>query len=139
MKRMKIHLGKRMNIYFGIGVILALLVPSIAHGQQFKAWEGQIAKYKKWVHLLRSDQYRYWTKLDSTIRPHKLYVGEGFYKADNKTKKNFVEIFSHYLAGHPEKFVLIDLIDSSTGKTVGEFGFGGYRLFKAGVKRTKAS
>ena len=37
--------------------------------------------------------------------------------------------FSRYLAGHPEKNMLIDIYDGSTGKVIGEYGFGGFKLF----------
>ena len=44
-------------------------------------------------------------------------------------KEEFVEIFSRFLAGHPDKNMLIDIFDASTGKPIGEYGFGGFRLF----------
>ena len=40
-------------------------------------------------------------------------------------------IFSRYLAGHPEKNMLIDIYDGSSGKVIGEYGFGGFKLFTA--------
>ena len=110
-------------------LLLALLLPLGAAGQDFKKWEGKIAEYKKWLDLVGSKGSRFWLKLDSSRRPHRLYVGEGFYKADHKAKEEFVEIFSHYLAGHPEKFMLIDLFDSATGAAIGEFGWGGFKLY----------
>ena len=62
-------------------------------------------------------------------RPHRLYLGEGFYRADFKSQERFVDTFSNYLAGHPEKFMLIDLFDAASNKPVGEYGFGGFKLY----------
>jgi hypothetical protein len=56
-------------------------------------------------------------------------VGEGFLQATTGDKEEFIEIFSRYLAGHPEKNMLIDIYDESTGKVIGEYGFGGFRLY----------
>jgi hypothetical protein len=56
-------------------------------------------------------------------------VGEGFMQATTGEKEEFIEIFSRYLAGHPEKNMLIDIYDNSTGKEIGEYGFGGFKLF----------
>jgi hypothetical protein len=115
--------------------LLFLLSPSFSHGQDFKAWQLKTAQFKEWLDLLQGDAYKFWTRLDGTRRPHKLYVGEGFNKADLKDKEQFVEIFSHYLAGHPEKFMLIDLYDAGTGAAVGEFGWGGFKLFVNGTSQ----
>jgi hypothetical protein len=49
--------------------------------------------------------------------------------ADTPTQEQFIEIFSRFLAGHPEKNMLIDIYDSANGKWIGEYGFGGFRLF----------
>lgn len=108
---------------------LLLLLPWGAGAQDFKKWEAQIADYKHWLDVVGSAGSRLWLRLDSSRRPHKLYVGEGFDKADYRLKEHFVEIFSHYLAGHPEKFALIDLFDGVTGTPIGEFGWGGFKLY----------
>jgi len=50
-------------------------------------------------------------------------------QADPTDKEEFIEIFSRFLAGHPEKNMLIDIFDANTGKSIGEYGFGGFRLF----------
>jgi hypothetical protein len=50
-------------------------------------------------------------------------------RASATEKEEFVEIFSRFLAGYPDKNMLIDLYDASNGKRIGEYGFGGYRLF----------
>ncbi len=110
-------------------LLLILLLPWVARGQEFKKWEAKIAEYQQWLDLVRSDGYRFWIRLDSGRRPHRLYVGEGFHKADYPAKEEFVEIFSSYLAGHPEKFMLIDIFDAVTGKPIGEFGWGGFKLY----------
>jgi len=112
--------------------LLFLLSPSFSHAQDFKAWQLKTAQFKEWLDLLQGDGYKFWTRLDGTRRPHKLYVGEGFNKADLKDQEQFVEVFSHYLAGHPEKFMLIDLYDARTGTAIGEFGWGGFKLFVNG-------
>jgi hypothetical protein len=114
-------------------LIVFLLLPAwgaVAHGQEFEKWKAKTAEYKNWLDSIKLDGHRFWTKLDSTQRPHKLYVGEGFFKADYTTKEHFVEAFSHYLAGHPGKFMLIDIFDSTTGKPIGEFGWGGFKLYQ---------
>lgn len=108
---------------------LFLLSPCFVQGQDIKTWELKTSQYKEWLDRLQGDTYRFWTRLDGSRRPHKLYVGEGFNKADLKDKEQFVEVFSHYLAGHPEKFMLIDLYDAGTGAAIGEFGWGGFKLF----------
>lgn len=110
-------------------LVLLLLLPWGAGGQDFKKWEAQITEYKQWLDRVGLTGSRLWLRLDSSRRPHKLYVGEGFDRADYNLKEQFVEIFSHYLAGHPEKFALIDLFDEATGTPIGEFGWGGFRLY----------
>jgi hypothetical protein len=115
---------------------LFLLSPSFAQGQDIKAWQLKTAQFKEWLDLLKGDTFKFWTSLDGTRRPHKLYVGEGFNKAAPKDQEQFVEIFSHYLAGHPEKFMLIDLYDAISGLPIGEFGWGGFKLFPAKITQS---
>jgi hypothetical protein len=120
-------------------LFLLLLPPFFVQAQQpqdakkiqedVKAWALKTAQFKEWLDELHGDQYNFWTRLDGTRRPHKLYVSEGFTKAPFKDQEQFVEIFSHYLAGHPDKYMLIDLYDSQTGEVIGEYGFGGFKLF----------
>jgi hypothetical protein len=109
----------------------ALLFPSLALPQNisFKEIEARVLEYRKWLDKVGSNGSRFWVRLDSTKRPHRLYVGDGFMQADATDKEEFVEIFSRFLAGHPEKNMLIDIFDASTGKPIGEYGFGGFRLF----------
>jgi len=109
----------------------ALLFPvySPAEITDFKEIQARISEYKAWLDRLGSNGSRYWVRLDGTKRPHRLYVGEGFLRADSNEKENFIEIFSRFLAGHPEKNMLIDIFDPATGKWIGEYGFGGFRLF----------
>ena len=110
----------------------ALLFPSLSLAQNlsFKEIDARVSEYRNWLELVGSKGSRLWMRLDSTKRPHRLYVGEGFLRADYQAKEDFIEIFSRFLAGHPEKNMLIDIFDNSTGKLIGEFGFGGFRLFK---------
>lgn len=109
----------------------ALLFPALTLGQSvnFKEIEARVREYRQWLDHVGSNGSRFWIRLDSTKRPHRLYVGEGFMKADPNEKEQFIEVFSRYLAGHPEKNMLIDIYDASTGKAIGEYGFGGFRLF----------
>src|SRR5215813_5985683 len=99
--------------------------------QDVKTWATKTAEYKQWLDQLQGGEFKFWTRLDGSRRPHKLYVGEGFTKADFKDQEQFVEVFSHYLAGHPDKYMLIDLYDARTGEAIGEFGWGGFKLFNA--------
>jgi hypothetical protein len=100
-----------------------------ARANEFKERETKIAQYKKWLDTLGPQGSRFWIRLDDRHRPHRLYLGDGFYRADFKTQERFVDTFSNYLAGHPEKFMLIDLFDATTNKAVGEYGFGGFKLY----------
>lgn len=124
----------------GSAFLVILLLPYLAYGQDtrrvdpktaqdIKKWEAQVRQYKDWLDLVRSDSYRLWVRLDSTHRPHRLYLGEGFGRADYIAQEQFVETFSRFLAGHPEKYMLIDLYDGVTGNLVGEFGWGGFKLY----------
>jgi len=109
----------------------ALLFPSLAISQSisFKEIEARVLEYRKWLDKAGSTGSRYWVRLDSSKRPHRLYVGDAFMRADDTDKEEFIEIFSRFLAGHPEKNMLIDIFDASTGRPIGEYGFGGFRLF----------
>ena len=118
----------------------ALLFPVFAHSENFnfKEIEAKISDYKKWLDQVGSHGSRFWLRLDSTKRPHRLYVGEGFAHANYAEKENFVEIFSRFLAGHPEKNMLIDIFDAKTGKAVGEYGFGGFKLYQTSSASVRA-
>ena len=109
----------------------ALFFPALAVAQtvNFKEIESRVSEYRKWLDQVGSNGSRFWIRLDSTKRPHRLYVGEGFMKADAIAQENFIEIFSRFLAGHPDKNMLIDIYDPTNGKWIGEYGFGGFRLF----------
>ena len=63
-----------------------------------------------------------------------MYLGEPFYRADFQSQERFVNAFSNYLAGHPEKFMLIDLFDADTSQAVGEYGFGGFKMYPKPVR-----
>jgi len=105
--------------------------PSAQLTQDVKTWALKTAQYKEWLDQLQGEDFKFWLRLDGTRRPHKLYVSEGFTKASFNDQEQFVEIFSHYLAGHPDKYMLIDLYDAGTGQPIGEYGFGGFKLFRA--------
>jgi hypothetical protein len=123
-----------MRVLVKVQVLLlasALLFPAFAGSQtvNFKEIEQRVLEYRKWLDKAGSSGTRYWLRLDSSKRPHRLYVGDGFMQANATDKEEFIEIFSRFLAGHPEKNMLIDIFDASTGKPIGEYGFGGFRLF----------
>ena len=120
-----------------VSVVLAfaLLFPALCSAENLtiKEIQARVSEYKNWLDKLGANGFRYWTRLDSTKRPHRLYVAEGFMQATTTEKEQFIEIFSRYLAGHPEKNMLIDIFDGSTGKEIGEYGFGGFKLFAVAV------
>ena len=100
-----------------------------ATANEFKEREAKIAQYKKWLDSLGPQGSRFWVRLDARKRPHRLFLGEGFHRADFKSQERFIDTYSNYLAGHPEKFMLIDLFDADTNSPVGEYGFGGFKLY----------
>jgi hypothetical protein len=110
-----------------LGATVMPTAPS--YGNEFKEREAKIAQYKKWLETLGPRGSKYWLRLDSTRRPHRLYLGEAFRRADAQSQEQFIDKYSNYLAGHPEKFMLIDLFDADTSKLVGEYGFGGFKLY----------
>jgi hypothetical protein len=123
-----------MRTSIGMKTILlasALLFPALSFAQNlsFKEIEARVLEYRNWLDRAGSNGSRLWVRLDSTKRPHRLYVGEGFQRAEYQEKENFVEVFSRFLAGHPDKNMLIDIFDNSSGKLIGEYGFGGFKLF----------
>jgi len=113
-----------------LALAFALVFPVISAAQtlSFKEIEARVSEYRKWLDKVGNNGSRYWVRLDSTKRPHRLYVGDGFVHASATEKEQFVEIFSRFLAGHPEKNMLIDIYDANTGKEIGEYGFGGFHL-----------
>jgi hypothetical protein len=120
-----------MQIIAAILLVLPLVLSQVtlAAANEFKKREAQMVEYKKWLDTLGPSGSKYWVRLDAKPRPHRLYVGEAFHRADLKSKERFVDTYSNYLAGHPEKFMLIDLFDAGTNKPVGEYGFGGFKLY----------
>ena len=123
-----------MRVLGKIAIVIlasALFFPSPGSAQtlSFKDIEARVSEYRKWLDQAGSKGSRYWIRLDSSKRPHRLFVGDGFMHANTTEKEEFVEIFSRFLAGHPDKNMLIDIFDASTGKPIGEYGFGGFRLF----------
>ncbi len=118
---------------FAIAFLLLFLAggfePFSVRGNEFEERAAKITQYKKWLDALGPQGSQYWMHLDASHRPHRLYLGDGFYRADFQSQERFVDTFSNYLAGHPEKFMLIDLFDAKTNKPVGEYGFGGFKLY----------
>jgi hypothetical protein len=117
-------------------VVIVLLALSLGYLQEVPAWgdefkkrEAVIAQYKKWLDSMGPEGSRHWVRLDSKRRPHRLYLGESFFRADLRSQEHLVDTYSNYLAGHPEKFMLIDLFDAATNMPVGEYGFGGFKLY----------
>lgn len=92
--------------------------------------QTRISWYRAWLDQAGSNGSRFWIRLDSSKRPHRLFVGDGFLHAEADAQEEFIEIFSRYLAGHPDKNMLIDIYDANTDKWIGEYGFGGFRLFE---------
>jgi hypothetical protein len=124
-----------MRIFAALFLVLSLSMVqrTAAFANEFKKREAQIAEYKKWLDTLGPGGSKFWVRLDAKQRPHRLYLGEGFYHADFKSQERFIDTYSNYLAGHPEKFMLIDLFDASSNKLIGEYGFGGFKLYPQSV------
>ena len=118
------------KVWIALALLLSVLWwPFVVAGQGYKESEAKIAEYKRWLDSVGPNGYRLWLRLDGSRRPHALYVGKLFYEMDFGGKKALVEIFSNYLSGHPEKFMLIDIFDSVTQQPIGEFGWGGFKLY----------
>ena len=120
--------GKTLSALF---LASAFLFPIRASADvaSFKEIEAKVREYRALLDQAGINGARFWTRLDSSKRPHRLYVGDGFINADDEAKEEFIELFSHFLAGHPDKNMLIDIYDGSTRKLIGEYGFGGFRMF----------
>ncbi len=114
---------------------LGVAFPLPASADDFRKQQSQIDAYKRWLDSLGPNGTRFWIRLDSRHRPHRLYLGETFFRADYQNKKRFVEIYSIYLTGHPDKYMLIDLFDAATDRPVGEFGWGGFKLLSEFAQR----
>ena len=128
-----------------IVLVLAMLLWSGAQALQpaaaneFKIREAKIAQYKEWLDTVGPMGSKYWVRLDSKRRPHRLYVGKAFFQADHKSQEHFVDTYSNYLAGHPTKFMLIDLFDADSNQWIGEYGFGGFKLYSNELRIVKNS
>lgn len=118
----------RVKLLFLVSALL-FSAPLSAQVANFKDIQDKVAQYRLWLDKAGSNGTRFWVRLDSSKRPHRLYIGEGFLHADFAAQENFIEIFSHFLAGHPNKNMLIDIYDPANNKWIGEYGFGGFRLF----------
>src|ERR1044072_8697327 len=91
-----------------LALAFALLFPVVSAAQSlsFKEIDARVSEYRKWLDKEGSNCSRYWVRLDSTKRPRRLCVDDGFVRASAIEKEEFVEIFSRFLAGHPEKNML---------------------------------
>jgi hypothetical protein len=120
----------RVNVLF---LAFAFLFSGFVWAQtpELKDIQTRISWYRAWLDQAGSNGTRFWLRLDSSKRPHRLFVGDSFLRAESVAQEEFIEVFSHYLAGHPEKNMLIDIYDANSGKWIGEYGFGGFRLFEA--------
>jgi hypothetical protein len=119
-------------IFLFLAFAMVRATPCVAN--EFKLREAEMARYKNWLDTLGPKGSQYWIRLDSKHRPHRLYLGDGFYRADFTNQERFVDTYSNYLAGHPEKFMLIDLFDARSNKPVGEYGFGGFKLYSGSIR-----
>ena len=128
-------MGKFVRLLLALA--FALPFAATARADEFTERAAQMAESKQWLDSMGSGGSRYWLRLDSERRPHKLYVGEAFYRADPQEQERFVDTFSHYLAGHPDKFMLIDLYDAATKAPVGELGWGGFKMYPSAASLTK--
>ncbi len=120
----------------GVILALALLAPQVAVSQNsssrdFKQIQAQLTEYKRWLDQVGVAGLRYWVRVENNRRPHRLFVAEGFLHAEHSHQEQFIEIFSRYLAGHPERNMLIDIYDAGTGRIIGEYGFSGFRLYSS--------
>ena len=119
-------------------LILSVSWQSPVSGNEFKEREKRIAQLKVWLDERGPGGEKLWVRLNAKKRPHHLYLGEAFFSADPDTQEYFIDRYSNYLAGHMEKFMLIDLFDASTGEAVGEYGFGGFKLFPQFTRVTQS-
>jgi hypothetical protein len=129
---------KKILLIALLALSFAMLQKVPAWGNEFKRREAKIAEYKKWLDTLGPQGSQFWIRLDDRRRPHRLYLGEAFYRADHRSQEHFIDTFSNYLASHPEKFMLIDLFDATTNKPIGEYGFGGFKLYSPSVAIAEA-
>src|SRR3989338_2561992 len=124
-------------VLFSLCMTPAMTPP--ARGQEFKKWEAKIAEHKRWLDSLGPEGSKFWISLASKSRPQRLYLGEAFFRTDARTQERFIETYSSYLAGHPEKYALIDLFDAATRTEVGEFGWGGFKLYGRSARGGKTT
>ena len=78
-------LGKQLRALF---LASAFLFPALANAQavNFKEIEAKVSEFRKWLDQAGANGSRFWVRLDSSKRPHRLYVGDGFMKADANEK-----------------------------------------------------
>ena len=75
---------KAFVVAFFLLFLAGIFAPLSLRGDEFKVREAKIAQYKQWLDTLGPQGSQYWTRLDSGRRPHRLYLGDGFYRADSR-------------------------------------------------------
>src|SRR6266498_737028 len=78
---------KEFVIAFLLLFLAGVFEPVSLRGNEFKEREAKITQYKKWLDTLGPQGSQYWTRLDARQRPHRLYLGEGFYSADLQSQE----------------------------------------------------
>jgi hypothetical protein len=121
--------GKVTGLFLASAFLFA--GPAWAQAPDLRDIQTRISWYRAWLDQAGASGSRFWVRLDSSKRPHRLYVGANFMSAETDAQEELIEIFSRYLAGHPDKNMLIDIYSEANGKLIGEYGFGGFRLFDA--------
>src|SRR5438105_15471503 len=116
---------KRSTIWITLSLFVLLsplfsVAQTVKQKEVIKENDAKIEQYKKWWDQAGSKGLNFWLRLDSGHKPHRLYVGEGFEKADYNEKQRFIDIFSHYLARVADKHMLIDIHDRASRKAIGE-------------------
>ena len=79
--------GKMLTAVF---LASAFLFPSFANAQavNFKEIEAKVREFRGVLDQAGINGTRFWTRLDSSKRPHRLYVGDGFMTADEDAKES---------------------------------------------------
>ena len=83
------------KILIALFLASAFLFPAVADAQtvNFKEIEAKVREFRGMLDQAGVNGTRFWTRLDSSKRPHRLYVGDGFMSADDEAKESFIEVF----------------------------------------------
>jgi hypothetical protein len=71
---------KKIIVVLLMALAATILQKVPVSGNEFKQREAIIAQYKKWLDSLGPEGSKFWVRLDPRQRPHRLYLGEGFYR-----------------------------------------------------------